>query len=191
MDGVKTVEGLSGRSLKIPKEWKNPSDKWHIGVKNAFDLYPRGVKDRILEERGKKIWDPEHKRVQAEAVKKQESVKRDEKDADSLSLLEKLQKENAEAEVEMAESLDKKFKDNSMGHWMSDVGPVYDCLVWDSGAGLRAAIDTSEVGDLEKGLNLGIYRETFEYGSLSQMDQINVRLEESLIACFHFNCCIF
>ena len=28
-----------------------------------------------------------------------------------------------------------------MSHWLSDVGPVYDCLVWDSGAGLRAAID--------------------------------------------------
>ena len=109
MDGVKTVEGLSGRTLRIPKEWKNPSDQWHIGVKNAFDLYPRGVKDRILEERGKKIWDPEHKKAQAEAVKKQESVKKDDKDADSLSLLEKLQRENAEAEVEMAESLDKKF----------------------------------------------------------------------------------
>ena len=50
VDGVKTVEGLSGRTLRIPKEWKNPSDKWHIGVKNAFDLYPRGVKDRIWED---------------------------------------------------------------------------------------------------------------------------------------------
>ena len=86
VDGVKTVEGLSGRTLRIPKEWKNPSDKWHIGVKNAFDLYPRGVKDRILEERGKKIWDPEHKKAQAEAVKKQESVKKDDKDADRISI---------------------------------------------------------------------------------------------------------
>ena len=59
----------------------------------------------------------------------------------------------------------------------------YDAIVVGAGgAGLRAAIDTSEVGDLEKGLNLGIYRETFEYGSLSQMDQINVRLEDSLFS---------
>ena len=144
-------------------------------MKNAFDLYPRGVRDRVLQERATKIWDPEHKKAQAEAVKKLEILKKDDKDADSLTLLEKLAKENAEAEVEMADSLDKKFKDNSISHWLSDVGPVYDCLVWDSGTGLRAAIDTSEVGDLEKGLNLGIYRETFEFGSLSEMDQINVR----------------
>ena len=74
----------------------------------------------------------------------------------------------------MADALDKKFKDNSVNHWLSDVGPVYDCLVWDSGSGLRAGIDTSEQGDLANGLNLGIYRETFEYGTLSPMDQITV-----------------
>ena len=165
---------MTGRTLTIPKGWKNPSNKWHIGVKNAFDLYPRGLKDRILQERGEKVWDPEHKRAQAEAVKKQQNLK-DEKDADNLTLLERLTKENAEAEVEMAETMEKKFKDNSVSHWLSDVGPVYDCLVWDSGSGLRAGIDTSEAGDLERGLNLGIFRETREWGTLSAADQINVR----------------
>ena len=170
---MRTVEGLSGRTLKIPQEWKNPSNKWHIGVKNAFDLYPRGIKDRVIQERAEKLWDPAHKQSQAEAVKKQINNK-DDKENDNLSLFEKLTKENSDAEVEMADALDKKFKDNSVNHWLSDVGPVYDCLVWDSGSGLRAGIDTSEQGDLANGLNLGIYRETFEYGTLSPMDQITV-----------------
>merc|ERR1719427_1638364 len=91
-----------------------------------------------------------------------------------MTLAEKLMKENVEAEVELLGMLDKKFKDTSVGHWLTDMGPVYDCLVWDSGNGMRAAIDTSEEGDLTKGLNLGIFRETREFGRLTEMDQVNV-----------------
>ena len=66
--------------------------------------------------------------------------------------------ENLDTEVELLGSLDKKHRDTSHGHWLSDPGPVYDCLVWDSGNGWRAAIDTSEEGDLSRGLNLGVFR---------------------------------
>ena len=72
VDGEKTVVGLTGRTLTIPNEWKNPSGKWNIGVKNAFDLYPRGLKDRIILERQEKFWDQGHKRSQAEALRKQQ-----------------------------------------------------------------------------------------------------------------------
>jgi tripeptidyl-peptidase-2 len=172
VDGVKTVQGLTGRTLKVPNDWKNPSGKWNVGVKNAFDLYPRGLKDDMIARRQEKYWDSGHKRSQAEALKKQEGEVKE--DGDNLSLPEKLLKENREAEVEMVGVLDKKFKDTSVGHWLTDLGPVYDCLVWDSGEGMRAAIDTSEVGDLAKGLNLGVFRETREWGKLTEMDQVNV-----------------
>ena len=175
VDGQRTIEGLTGRTLVIPKDWKNPTDKWHVGVKNAFDLYPRGLKERMVHDRQEKLWDPEHKKSQAEAVKKQQ-VKSDgdnEKE-DNVSLMEKLVKDNNDVEVEMAEALEKKFKDNSVCHWLSDCGPVYDCVVYDSGAGLRAGIDTSEAGELSQGLHLGIYRETREWGTLSVGDQISV-----------------
>jgi len=172
VDGVKTILGLTGRTLTVPNEWKNPSGKWNIGVKNAFDLYPRGLKDRVITERQEKFWDSGYKKSQAEAMKKQDVEVKE--DGDNLSLADKLGKENREAEVEMVGSLDKKFRDTSLGHWLTDLGPVYDCLVWDSGEGMRAAIDTSEVGDLAKGLNLGIFRETHEWGRLTEMDQVNV-----------------
>lgn len=175
-EGNRTITGLSGRTLIIPKDWKNPTDKWHVGVKNAFDLYPRGLKDRIIHERQEKIWDPEHKICQANAVKKQQA-KPDgdiDKEENNVSLFEKLIKENNDVEVEMAEALDKKFKDNSVLHWLSDCGPVYDCVVYNTGAGLRACIDTSETGDLSQALNLGIYRETLEWGTLSSGDQVSV-----------------
>jgi len=174
--GVKTVTGLTGRTLTIPTGWSNPSGVWRCGVKAAWDLYPRGVRERMVAERQERDWDPAHKRCQAEAVSRQQRAEQEKegRDPDTLSIVEKLQRENAEAEVEMAASLDKKFKDGSVTHWLSDCGPVYDCLVWDSGSGWRAAIDTSQAGDLGSGLNLGVFRETREWGLLGERDQVTV-----------------
>ena len=55
------------------------------------------------------------------------------KDGDKETLEEKLKREDIEAEVELAASIDKKFRDNSTNHWLADTGPVYDCLVWHNG----------------------------------------------------------
>jgi len=167
------VIGLTGRTLTIPTSFVNPSGKYHVGVKSAVDLYPSSIKDRILKERREKLWEEGHKGALAEAVRRQQEAEK-EKEAEELNLLDKLTKENIEAEVEMANTLDKKFRDNSTANWFSDPGPVYDCLVWNTGTSWRAAVDTTEQGDLQNGLCLGIYRETLEYGRLSDFDNINV-----------------
>lgn len=39
--------GLSGRKLKIPDSWTNPSGKFHLGLVNVFDLAPKLLKDRL------------------------------------------------------------------------------------------------------------------------------------------------
>ena len=38
-------------------------------MKNAFELYPRLLKDRVQKERKEKGWEPEHRQKLAEAVK--------------------------------------------------------------------------------------------------------------------------
>ncbi len=72
-------------------------------------MFPRGLKDRVVAECQEKYWDSDHKKAQAKAIKKQQESDKGDKDVDSLSLVEKLAKENSEAEVEMVQSLDKKF----------------------------------------------------------------------------------
>jgi tripeptidyl-peptidase-2 len=47
------ITGLTGRTLKIPNDWKNPSGDFHLGWKRAFDLYPGQLVARLKRERRK------------------------------------------------------------------------------------------------------------------------------------------
>jgi tripeptidyl-peptidase-2 len=50
-----TLDGLTGRKLRLNPDWVNPSGKWHLGVKRAYELYPNLLKQRVKQER-KKEW---------------------------------------------------------------------------------------------------------------------------------------
>ncbi|KAL7634240.1 UNVERIFIED_CONTAM: hypothetical protein RMT77_015570 [Armadillidium vulgare] len=206
----KTIEGLTGRTLKIPENWKNPSKEYHIGVVHLYRLYPQRLKERIVKERKEKSWDPIHRAYLSKAQKNIQSFEKSKSgesstpeqqethgnnnnrptspklsdDEESLppskeevsittpsvpssssNLLEKLQKENAEAELALLKQLEKKY---------NDVGPSYDCVVFHDGSQWRVCIDTTEEGRLNNGLLLGEYRKTFDYKLLNPVDQYTI-----------------
>ena len=35
-----TIKGLSGQSLTLNAEWKNPSGDWRVGIKAGFEIFP-------------------------------------------------------------------------------------------------------------------------------------------------------
>ncbi|KAG1676696.1 Tripeptidyl-peptidase 2 [Nymphon striatum] len=157
------IIGLTGRKLKIPSTWKNPSGKFHIGIKIAYELYPRTLKERIQKLMKHKHWSPFHKTVLATEQRKLVKFE-EEHNTSVLSLAEKLEKEDIEERINCLNNLEKKYNDQ---------GPVYDCVVFHDGEMWRAAIDTSEDGDLESCTLLGPYCQTFEYGTLTQQDLLN------------------
>lgn len=54
----------------MPSNWKNPSGNYHLGVKNAYELYTLIVKDRVDNDKKDKIWDPAHKAAIADITRK-------------------------------------------------------------------------------------------------------------------------
>lgn len=156
------IQGVSGRQLKIPSTWKNPSGDYHIGIKNAFDLYPSKLRERIEKERKENLWDHGHKAAVSKATRELQEFEA--KNTSNLSPADKLQKEDLEARVDVLTSLDKKY---------NDVGPAYDCIVFHDGEMWRACLDTSECGDLEKCKVLGEYSKTQEFAVLTKSDLLN------------------
>ncbi|GFT82599.1 tripeptidyl-peptidase 2 [Nephila pilipes] len=158
------IVGLTGRKLKIPSHWENPSGKFHIGVKNAYELYPKLLKERLLKDRKEKFWDPFHKLLLAEVIRKAQEFANLHPNVNQLSVNQKLYKEELEAQLEVLNTLEKKYY---------DPGPAYDCVVFHDGKKWRIVIDTSEKGDLEKCKLLGAYSETYDYAMLTSNDRLN------------------
>ncbi|VEN35692.1 unnamed protein product, partial [Callosobruchus maculatus] len=60
---VKTVQAAGEKSKYIPSNWKNPEGIYRIGQKNAFDLYPDRLKERMKSDYKKKHWDENHRKA--------------------------------------------------------------------------------------------------------------------------------
>ncbi|KAL1115752.1 hypothetical protein AAG570_006042 [Ranatra chinensis] len=160
------ITGLTGRKLKIPASWACPSGDYHVGIKNAYDLYPKTLRDRIIKERKERKWDPGHKTALAQANRALNSFNKANENAkpNSMSRADKLMKEEIDAQLEILTNLEKKY---------SDSGPVYDCVVFHDGKDWCCCIDTSESGNLADCTLLREYDKSFQFGSLTKDDLLN------------------
>ncbi len=155
------VKGLSGRLLNLDPKWNNPSGKYHVGVKRAYELFPGELCNRLKARRQKKLWDPQ----QREAVN---AVERDLAawDAANAKPDETKKKERDELETRLAQlgELQEKYE---------DPGPIFDCLVWNDGSVWRAAIDTDEDADFADEKAMTNFRLERQYSTFSDEDLMN------------------
>lgn len=158
------IVGLTGRKLKIPSAWVNPSGKFHIGIKNAFDLYPKVLKERMQKERKEKMWDPNHKLLLATAIRDLQEFDDKHPNSNQLDQDDRFKREELEAKVDILNTLEKKY---------NDIGPVYDCVVFHDGNSWKAVVDTSEIGELSSCTLISTYRENMQYAVLTSKDMLN------------------
>uniref|UniRef100_A0A061SFF4 Tripeptidyl-peptidase II n=1 Tax=Tetraselmis sp. GSL018 TaxID=582737 RepID=A0A061SFF4_9CHLO len=160
--------------LEINKAWHNPSGKWHVGCKRAFDLFPGPLVRKLKEHRGKR-WAAEQRTAVAAATSALHAFNKTNPKPSSSSL----QKEKAELElrVKLLEELEKS---------RSDLGPLVYCVVWHDGKTWRAALDTQELnatipefsgqGLLKNFEPLTDFAKERKFGTFSSLDACNFAL---------------
>lgn len=158
------ITGLTGRRMKIPNDWKNPNGTYRIGVKNAFDLYPDRLKDRIKAEYKKKQWDEGHRKTVSDLNRKLAKFESQQQNNNNPNENEKFEKEDLEAKLDVLNNLDKKNCDS---------GPVYDCILFHDGEKWLCCVNTSDDNDLSQCPLLGEYSITHEYLPLTKQDSLN------------------
>ena len=154
------VTGLTGRTLSIPDQWKNPSGKLHLGWKRAFDLYPGGLVARLKRER-RKDW-TRQQRVASNTLAK--SLVDWDKDHP---------KPNAAMKLEREELVERIAQLKAAASNLADPGPLFDCVVFHDGDRWRAAVDTDEDGDLTNETLLTTYRDEPKFATFSSASLLN------------------
>eukprot|EP01135_Chromosphaera_perkinsii_P003580 Nk52_evm38s248 gene=Nk52_evmTU38s248 len=158
------IKGLTGRTLKIPEGWVNPSGKYRIGMKSGFSVFSGNLKKRMKEER-RKEWDVK----QRQAVTKAQAA--------YTELFEKCKEPTAEEAIELKELKNRIGELSKYDKSYEDLGPVYDCIVFHDGSEWKAAVDISEEGDLSKAKLMSDYKVNQEYGTFSDIDRLNFGLK--------------
>jgi tripeptidyl-peptidase II len=142
------LKGLSGRTLKLDAKLTNPTKKFRLGLKQAYELFSKPLVKRMKSER-KRVFDEKHEKLLRQVQNKLVSFERNDNNKDK-----KKEKEDLEARISCLKDTMKSYQ---------DLGPIYDCVVYHDGKEWLALVDTSETGDLRDKTPMTNYRVRFEH----------------------------
>ena len=148
-EGVLT--GHSGRSLKLDKKWKNPTGKYRLGMKAAYDIYPGDLVQRMKAERTK-AWKTQQQKREAKLLSELNSTN------------EEVSKKERQASLDLLRTALKQY---------DDPGPVYDCVTFHDGKSWQAVVDTDSDGDLADEKLLTDYRDKHQYATFDDASRLN------------------
>jgi tripeptidyl-peptidase-2 len=160
-DGCLT--GLSGRTLQPGDHWRNPTGKYHLGIKRGYELFPGPLVER-LKTRRRELWNEQQRPLEArlqQALADATQAQAQPSDADTRTL------KDLQLRLEQFRAWQKSWE---------DPGPLLDCVVFHDGERWRAAIDTDEDGDLGEETLLTNFRDERRYGTFGPDALLNFAL---------------
>jgi tripeptidyl-peptidase-2 len=163
-EAVKLKSLLTGRTLLLPSKLTNPSGKWWIGSKPAYQLWPGDLVKRRQSER-RKEFDVEQSRL-VDAVQNQlyglEKAKASEEANGSHTKVQ--QREELEAQIAVLKELSQSY---------ADPGPIIEVVVFHDGKHYRTLVGGAE-GDVHDAAK-GLPKEQLEELEKSEVDLSRVR----------------
>ncbi|RUS20247.1 subtilase family-domain-containing protein [Endogone sp. FLAS-F59071] len=160
---LQTLQGLSGRTLIISPDWTNPSGEYRLGIKPAYELFPKDLVKRLKRERREKFEQEHHRHLASAAFA---LVEWDRVHASSSTI----------PEEELQVRADLEARAEVLRDWMKaydDPGMIYDCVVFHDGKDWRAVIDVEETGDLRGQPTLTNYKTEQQYHRFGKEDLLN------------------
>ncbi|WP_197441452.1 tripeptidyl peptidase II [Thalassoglobus neptunius] len=146
-----TITSLTGRSLSIDSDWNNPTGKYFVGMKPAFDLYPHDLVRRLQAEAKRDFIESQRPReiqlIESEKTANGEDARKE-----------------ASARLEALREAIKRFK---------SPGPILDCVTFHDGDHWRAVIDLDEDGDLADETPMADYRIEHQFGTFGGGAELN------------------
>ncbi|KAJ8908206.1 hypothetical protein NDN08_008299 [Rhodosorus marinus] len=158
-----TITGLSGRTLTLGEKIRelNPSGKYHIGIKSAYELFPRNLITRIRRERRDK-WTEQQRLAKSKA--RPASGKEEQGPSGDPTPQKKLEQGEVECQIAQLKAMEKDYK---------DPGQIFDCVVFNDGENWRAIVDSEESGQLAHYKILENYRLNGVYATFGEHDLLN------------------
>jgi len=143
-----TVEGLTGRTLKLNPAWLKTSRTVQLGLKSGYELFPASLVSQL-------------KKRRSEAFQKQ-LRKKDLQLRDALAAA-KSGDEKKEINARIAQLAVSAAK-------VTDPGPVFDCLMFRDGKQWWAVVDTDEDSDLRDETPLTTFRKNRGFATFAQAE---------------------
>lgn len=159
---TKQLAGLSGRKLTINDKWVNPSGKWRIGLLQGYKVFSSSLVKRLKSDR-RKDWDKAQAASLQEAHRRLKAFDDQNQDPGSSSTV-KAQRQDLVDAIDALKTLQSSYE---------DLGPVYDVVAWFDGSKWRAAVDTSEKGDLSQETAYTNFVHERQWGTFSKRDLCN------------------
>ncbi|MGB0580607.1 MAG: hypothetical protein ACPGVU_12950 [Limisphaerales bacterium] len=114
------VTGLTGRKLKIDPKWKGKDGKFHLGIKQLYELFPKSLTSRVKKER-RKEWDRRQRQMMDREKRRLADF---DKRFPKPKKTQKKQRAELDERIKQLKSLQSKY---------SDPGPVVDCVLFHDG----------------------------------------------------------